>query len=131
MLRRILLETLWEKGQMNKSEIFQTVMEEHQLLKIPTEHSISSLLHKSCQVEEVGFVTVETESGNRATHTVFDINRDIISNYDELVMSMPEKLLTPEERKGLIRCLSCARQRIQYAENQCLFCAKGYENTNQ
>lgn len=125
------METLWERGQMNKSEIFQTVMAEHSLLKIPTEHSISSLLHKSCQVEDVGKVVVETESGNRATHTVFDINREIISNYNELVMSMPEKLLTPKERLGLIRCHSCARKRIEYADNQCLFCAKGYEKDDQ
>ena len=109
---------------MNKGEIFQHIMKNHSLLKIPTEHSISSLLHKSCQVEEVGKVVVETESGNRASHTVFDINRDIISNRRELVMSMPEKLLTDEERDGLIRCMSCARMRIEYSNNQCLFCTK-------
>lgn len=124
MLRRILIETLWERGEMNKSQLYNTIMEENRLLKIPTEHSVSSLLHKSCQVQEVGKVLVETESGNQALHSVFDIRRDVISSYDELVMSMPEKLLTDEERKGLIRCHTCARQRLEYKDNQCLFCAK-------
>lgn len=109
---------------MNKGEIYQRIMEENRLLKIPTEHSISSLLHKSCQVVEVGKVVVETESGNRAIHTLFDINRDIITSHDELVMSMPDKLLTPTESHGLIRCLSCARKRKEYTDGQCLFCIK-------
>ena len=124
ILRRILLETLWKHGAMNKSEIYQRIMDENRLLKIPTEHSISSLLHKSCQVVEVGKVVVETESGNRATHTLFDINRDIIKSERELVMSMPDKLLTAEESHDVIRCLECARKRKDYLDGRCLFCVK-------
>lgn len=121
-VRRLVAEILYSNGAMTKTKMFSYLANNHKLLKEPTEHSLSSIMNKNSQVIRVGTEIAVTESGNKTTHILFDVNRDIIKTYDDLVMTMPFTLLTKEESKGACRCPKCARVRIPSSGQVCLEC---------
>jgi len=123
-VRRIIIETLWERGPMTKGQMYSYIENNHKLLKEPTEHSLSSIMNKNSQVIPVGFEIAVTESGNKASHVLFDINREMIKNGKELIMTMPIAILLEKERKGIGRCPLCARMRILTSNEVCLMCEK-------
>lgn len=121
-IRRLIAEILFTNGSMTKTQMFSHLEKNHRLLKEPTEHSISSMLNKNSQVIPVGSATAYTESGNKTTHTLFDVNREVIHTYEDLVKTMPVALLTSDEAKDAKRCPRCARVRILGVNGLCLEC---------
>jgi len=121
-IRRLIAEILFTNGSMTKTQMFSFLEKNHRLLKEPTEHSISSMLNKNSQVIPVGTAIAFTESGNKTTHTLFDVNREVIHTYQDLVMTMPVALLTVDEAKQTNRCPTCARVRILAINGLCLEC---------
>ena len=120
-IRRLVAEILFSKGAMTKTQMFGYLNKHYKLLKEPTEHSLSSIMNKNSQVISIGTEVAVTESGNKTTHILFDVNRDIIKTYDDLVMTMPFTLLSKQESKRAFRCPSCARVRI-FVGDECLEC---------
>ena len=123
-IRRIVLDTLWEKGAMTKGQMYEHIHENYKLLKEPTEHSLSSIMNKNCQVIPVGTEVTTTETGNKTLHTLFDIDRELITTNEELIMTMPVGILTKAESKDVGRCHQCARLRILLVNGLCLQCHK-------
>lgn len=123
-IRRIVLDTLWRLGPMTKGQMYEHIHKHYKLLKEPTEHSLSSIMNKNCQVIPVGTEVTITETGNKTLHTLFDIDRVLITNDEELVMTMPIGILTKKESKNVGRCLQCARQRILLPNGLCLQCER-------
>ena len=117
-IRRIVLDTLWRLGPMTKGQMYEHILKE------PTEHSLSSIMNKNCQGIPVGTEVTITETGNKTLHTLFDIDRVLITNDEELVMTMPIGILTKKESKNVGRCLQCARQRILLPNGLCLQCER-------
>ena len=108
-VRRLVVEILYEHGPMTKTQMFNYLTKNYRLLREPTEHSLSSIMNKNSQVIAVGTEIAVTEQGNKTTHILFDVDRKLIRNRDEMVKSMPVSLLTKEESKDAKRCLSCVR----------------------
>jgi len=109
---------------MTKGQMYEHIHKNYKLLKEPTEHSLSSIMNKNCQVIPVGTEVTITETGNKTLHTLFDINRDLITTKEELIMSMPVGILTKKESDGVARCHQCARTRILMDSGLCLECHK-------
>jgi len=123
-IRRIVLDTLWELGPMTKGQMYEHIHKNYKLLKEPTEHSLSSIMNKNSQVVPVGTEVTVTETGNKTLHTLFDIDRELITNDEELVMTMPVGILSKNESKNVGRCHTCARQRILLPNAKCLQCER-------
>lgn len=122
--RRLILEVLFEHGPMNKTEIFEHIKNNHRVLRENTEHSMLSIMQKSSQAIVIETELNRTQTGNKTTIDVFDINRDKIRTYDDLVKSMPIGLLNKKEIQPMIRCNECLRNRLPHdIENQlCVEC---------
>ena len=121
-VRRLIVEILFENGAMTKTEMFNHLTKNYRLLREPTEHSLSSIMNKNSQVIPVGTQVAITEQGNKTTHILFDIDRKLIRNKDDLIRTMPISLLTKEESVDAGRCLECARVRILEKNAKCLQC---------
>jgi len=129
-VRRIIVETLWVQGPMTKGQMYSYIEINHNLLKEPTEHSLSSIMNKNSQVVNVGFEIAMTESGNKASHVLFDIDRDMIKTHRELIMTMPISILHASELRGVGRCPLCARKRILTSNKICLMCQKNEQTSD-
>ena len=121
--RRLILEALFNHGAMTRTEMFDHLNKHHNLLRENTEHSIGSLMFKSSQIIETDTVVSFTDSGNKVILKKMDIDRSVIKTTEDLVMSMPNGLLTKAELKKyeIGRCPTCARQRI-LETHECLEC---------
>jgi len=132
-IRRLVLETLYHQGCMTKGQMFDHLKQHYRLLKEPTEHSLSSIMQKNCQIVKVGKTDVHTQSGGTTKHILFDINREMITNYEELLITMPIGITTERERKdfGVIRCSECARQRLRVPDfKRCKTCWECHTSTS-
>ncbi len=109
---------------MTKGQMYEHIHKNYKLLKEPTEHSLSSIMNKNSQVIPVGTEVTVTETGNKTLHTLFDIDRELITNDEELVMTMPVGILSKNESKNVGRCHTCARQRILLPNDKCLQCER-------
>lgn len=123
-IRRIVLDTLWKLGPMTKGQMYEHIHKNYKLLKEPTEHSLSSIMNKNSQVIPVGTEITVTETGNKTLHTLFDIDRVLITNKEELIMTMPVGILSKKESQNVGRCHTCARQRILLPNDKCLQCER-------
>ena len=81
-------------------------------------------MNKNSQVVPVGKTRAETETGDKALHTLFDIDRVSIRNHSELVMTMPITILKKSEKRNIGRCPICARKRILTDMDICLMCKR-------
>ena len=72
----------------------------------------------------VGKTRAETETGDKALHTLFDINREYIRSHSDLIMTMPITILKKGEKTNVGRCPICARKRILTGNDICLMCER-------
>ena len=114
-IRRLVLETLFHNGSMTKGQMFDHLKTHYRLLKEPTEHSLSSIMQKNCQIVKVGKTVVHTQTGSSTKHALFDVDRVLIDSYQDLVLTMPIGIVTKDELEafGKMRCHTCARERLR------------------
>lgn len=124
IVRRLIVETLWERGPMTKGQMYSYIIGNFNLLKEPSEHALSSIMNKNSQVISVGKTRAITETGDKALHTLFDIDRESIRTHSDLIMTMPITILKPEEQENVGRCPICARERILTNNAICLMCER-------
>jgi len=124
IVRRLIVETLWERGPMTKGQMYAYITANFNLLREPSEHALSSIMNKNSQVIPVGKTRAETETGDKALHTLFDINREYIRSHSDLVMTMPITILKKGEKTNIGRCPICARKRILTGNDICLMCER-------
>jgi hypothetical protein len=79
-------------------------------------------MNKNSQVIPVGTEIAITETGNKTTHILFDVNRDLIKSPEDLIMTMPVSILSKEESVDACRCPKCARVRKLCESGVCLEC---------
>ncbi len=82
----------------------------------------NSIMNKNSQVIPVGTEIAITETGNKTTHILFDVNRDLIKSPEDLIMTMPVSILSKEESVDACRCPKCARVRKLCESGVCLEC---------
>jgi hypothetical protein len=123
-IRRAILEVLWHHGPSTKEEVAVHLGETKGVNRIPSPHSLSALLCKSASVIIVGKKTVENIVGVKSQHALYDLDREIVHNEDEIKFVREPSTMTPEEKAQAQKC-GCGRTRIFPKESQeCLSCQR-------
>ena len=91
---------------------------------VPSPHSLSALLSKNPQIISVGSEKVENAIGIKASHLIYDIDRELIKSRDDILYTRSPTVMTPTQRKKAAQC-SCGRIRILPPESDvCLNCLR-------
>lgn len=109
---------------MTRNRMLDRLAEERGLREIPSETALSSILAKNVQLCIVGTEMVERSDGVKTKHSVFDVNRELITCDEDIVYSRPRSSMTLAEKRDVQRC-SCGRQRIFPPDSDvCVHCKK-------
>ena len=81
-------------------------------------------LVKNVQIKSVGSTIVENTNGVKAKHLLYDVDRNLVHNIEELSYSRSPTIMTPKEKKESRKCV-CGRQRVFPPDsNQCIHCER-------
>ena len=123
-VRRLIVDLLWEFGEMTKEEMAEKLTTKKNVRTVPSPHSLSALLSKNPQIVAVGSEKVENAVGIKASHLVYDIDRNLILNREEIVYTRSPTVMTPKQKKEAIMC-ECGRIRVfPPGYNKCLHCVR-------
>ena len=123
-VRRFIVEILWEHGAMTKEGVAEKLSTLKNVRTIPSPHSLSALLSKNPQIISVGSEKVENAIGVKASHLLYDIDRDVIKSRDDILYTRSPTVMTPTQRKQAVQC-SCGRIRILPPNSEfCLHCVR-------
>ena len=123
-VRRLIVDLLWEFGEMTKEEMAEKLTTKKNVRTVPSPHSLSALLSKNPQIVAVGSEKVENAVGIKASHPVYDIDRNLIQKREEIVYTRSPTVMTPKQKQEAIMC-DCGRIRVfppGYAK--CLHCVR-------
>ena len=123
-VRRLIVDLLWEFGEMTKEEMAEKLTTKKNVRTVPSPHSLSALLSKNPQIVAVGSEKVENAVGIKASHLVYDIDRNLIHNREEIVYTRSPTVMTPKQKKEAIMC-GCGRIRVfPPGYDKCLHCVR-------
>tara|TARA_Y100001963_G_scaffold125738_1_gene177597 strand:+ start:530 stop:928 length:399 start_codon:yes stop_codon:yes gene_type:complete len=123
-VRRIIVEILWEHGPLTKEGVAQILGSEKSIRTVPSPHSLSSLLCKNTQIISVGSEIVESIGGNKSKHLLYDVDRNLVQNLDEVVYSRSPTIMTPKQKREARKC-DCGRIRVfRRGDSKCIHCVR-------
>lgn len=123
-IRRAILNVLWEHGPATKEDVAVHLGNEKGIRRVPSPHSLSALLCKSHSIIIVGKKTVENIVGVKSQHALYDLDREIVLQKDEIKFVREPSTMTPEERSLSQKC-GCGRTRIFPPDSdECLSCQR-------
>ena len=123
-IRRIIVELLYEHGKMTKEGMAAILSKKKSVRTVPSPHSLSALMAKNSQIIVVGKEQVENAVGAKATHLVYDINRELIQSKDDITHTRSLTVMTPSEKEKAQKC-ECGRIRVfPDNSNVCLHCIR-------
>tara|TARA_R100000234_G_scaffold69544_2_gene42646 strand:- start:1861 stop:2259 length:399 start_codon:yes stop_codon:yes gene_type:complete len=123
-VRRLIVDLLWEFGEMTKEEMAEKLTTKKNVRTVPSPHSLSALLSKNPQIIAVGSEKVENAVGIKASHLVYDIDRNLIQSREEIVYTRSPTVMTPKQKKEAIMC-ECGRIRVfPPGYDKCLHCIR-------
>jgi hypothetical protein len=123
-IRRIIVDLLYEFGPATKEKMAALLNEKKSVRSIPSPHTLSALLSKNPQVVAIGEEYVENIVGIKAKHLIYDINRNLIQNKDDIIYTRTPTVMTPAQKKVAQRC-SCGRHRVfPKGLDHCLVCER-------
>ena len=123
-VRRTIVEILWEHGAMTKEGVAQKLSSMKNVRAVPSPHSLSALLSKNSQIVAVGSEKVENAVGVKASHLLYDVDRDVIKHRDDILYSRSPTVMTPKQKEMARQC-GCGRLRIFPPESDiCLHCVR-------
>ncbi len=122
-MRRLVVQLLWEHGQSTKERVALLLAEHKSVRNIPSPHSLSALLSKNPQIISVGVEKVENSVGNSTNHLVYDVDRYLIRDTNDIIYTRSPTVMTPKQKKLAQKC-SCGRIRVfpKFSPNMCLHC---------
>lgn len=124
-VRRAILYILWENGAMTKEDVAVKVGNTQGIEHVPSPHSLSALLSKTKSIIVVGKKQVLNYAGQSALHNLYDIDREIIHNEDEIICLLEPSVMSPKEKKNARKCFSCGRTRIFLeGHDECINCVR-------
>ena len=128
-IRRIIIDLLWDYGAMTKEGMASLLAENKSIRTVPSPHSLSSLMCKNVQVIQIGREKVENAIGGETYHAVYDIDRDLIRNKDEIIYTRTTTIMTPKQKRDSQKCPLSGRVRIfPKGSDVCLHCIRDAEN---
>jgi len=124
-IRRILVDILWERGAMTKEKMATILGKDKSIRTVPSPHSLAALMSKNPQIIAVGKEAVENVVGIKASHLIYDINRDLIQSKADIELTRTPTVMTPAQKKKAERCDSCGRTRVfPDGYQKCLHCVR-------
>ncbi len=123
-IRRIIVDLLFEFGPATKEKMAALLNEKKSIRSVPSPHTLSALLSKNPQVIAIGEEEVENVIGIKAKHLIYDINRDLIQNKEDIIYTRTPTVMTPAQKKIAKRC-ECGRNRVfPKGYDKCLICVR-------
>ena len=123
-IRRAILEVLWNHGAMTKEEVANALANKKGIKHIPSPHSLSALLTKSHSIIIVGKKDVHNIVGVKTKHALYDLDREIVLEKDDIQYVREPSTMTPKERLIAQKC-GCGRTRIFPRDtDECLSCQR-------
>jgi len=123
-VRRLIVDILWKHGAMTKEAVAQRLSSDKNVRAVPSPHSLSALLSKNPQIVAVGSEKVENAVGLKASHLIYDINRELIKSEEDIVYSRTPTVMTPTQRRQAEQC-TCGRIRVFPPDSKvCLHCVR-------
>lgn len=123
-IRRVIVELLFEYGPLTKEGMAALLSKVKSVRTVPSPHSLSALMSKNSQIVVTGKEVVENAVGAKATHLVYDINREIIKSKDDITYTRSLTVMSPAEKRKAQKC-KCGKTRV-FRENEdvCLHCIR-------
>ncbi len=91
---------------------------------VPSPHSLSALLSKNSQIVAVGSEKVENAVGVKASHLLYDVDRDVIKHRDDILYTRSPTVMTPKQKDESQTC-DCGRIRVfPPGFDKCLHCLR-------
>jgi hypothetical protein len=123
-VRRFIVEILWSHGPLTKEGVAEKLSILKNVRAVPSPHSLSALLSKNPQIVAVGSEKVENAIGVKASHLLYDIDREVIRTLEDIVYTRSPTVMTPRQREMANQC-ACGRIRILPPDSQiCLHCLR-------
>ena len=123
-VRRFIVEILWNHGPLTKEGVAEKLSILKNVRAVPSPHSLSALLSKNPQIIAVGSEKVENAVGVKASHLLYDIDRDVIKCLDDIVYTRSPTVMTPKQRAKAVQC-TCGRIRVFPPDSKiCLPCLR-------
>ena len=123
-IRRAILDVLWVHGAMTKEEVANALANKKGVKHIPSPHSLSALLTKSHSVIIVGKKDVHSMTGVKTKHALYDLDREIVLEKDDIQYVREPSTMTPKEKSVARKC-GCGRTRIFPRDtDECLSCQR-------
>lgn len=119
----MVVQLLWEHGQSTKERVALLLAENKSVRNIPSPHSLSAILSKNPQIISVGVEKVENSVGNSTNHLVYDVDRYLIRDNEDIIYTRSPTVMTPKQKKIAQKC-SCGRIRVfpPFSPDMCLHC---------
>ncbi len=115
---------LFEFGPSTKERMAELLQQKKNVRSIPSPHTLSALLSKNPQIIAVGKEEVENIVGIKAKHLIYDINRNLIQNKDDIMLTRTPTIMTPQQKKQARKC-HCGRHRVfPDGYDECLHCVR-------
>lgn len=118
------MEILWSHGPLTKEGVAEKLSFLKNVRAVPSPHSLSALLSKNPQIVAVGSEKVENAIGVKASHLLYDIDREVIRTLEDIVYTRSPTVMTPRQREMANQC-ACGRIRIFPPDkHMCLHCLR-------
>lgn len=109
---------------MTRVQVAEALMSEGLFREMPSDSSLTALIAKNAQVVQVGSTKVELDNGAMVRNMVFDVDRDLILNEDDLLLTRPFSSMTPAQKRMCSICETCKQRRIMPERETCLTCER-------
>lgn len=128
-IRGIILELLFEEGPLTIPRLRDRLGSGGQTRNVPSQQRLASILTRTKQIQPIGTVKVSGDNG-KENHTLYDINRQVIRDYGDIVLTTSTSHLPPSLKSQVERCPGCGLLRLMpEGESNCLFCLRISEDS--
>lgn len=123
-LRRTIVRILYEGGEMTRSQVSSELHRLGLFREVPTESSLAALISKNAQVVSVGHAKIELSNGLTVRNMVFDVDRDLIQEEEDIKLTMPFSSMNTALKEQAVRCPSCKQMRYMPDMDICRVCER-------
>ena len=123
-LRRTIVRILFEGGEMTRSQVSTELRRQGLFREVPTDSSLAALISKNAQIVKVGHAKIELSNGLSVRNMVFDVDRDLIREDEDIELTMPYSSMTTALKEQAVRCPSCKQMRYMPDRSICLSCER-------
>ena len=125
-VRRAIIKILWDNARpMTKAEILTCIKNDFRIPSLPSTQSLGSLLSKNPQVIKADTEIVLCGDGRRRRTVRYAVNRDLIHDESDIMLTLPHNALYKVERSQATQCKGGGRVRIKPPDSiVCLHCIR-------